>query len=62
MTRPYSPQQCIAIIRACHTVKDIDTATHKLYQYLPYMSLDDHHILSQVIFYRRKRLAKSNAK
>lgn len=60
MTRPYTAQQAIAIIRTCHTVKDLDQATHLIYPYLVNYCLCDMHCISQVIFYRRKRLLKIN--
>lgn len=58
MTRPYTGDQALAIVRACHTVGDIDIATDRLYQYAPYFSLFELHVISQVIYYRRIRLTK----
>lgn len=58
MTKPYTGDHALAIVRACNTVKDIDKATDRLYLYALYFSLFELHVISQVIYYRRIRLAK----
>lgn len=58
--RSYTLNQALFIVRQCHTVAELQQATHALYDHAKSFSLFGIQIISQTIYYRNLSLSKLN--